>query len=113
MGEETAYQYDGAGNLTQKIDAKNQKTEYMYDDAGRLTDIKYYASAGDTAPVKTVNFTYDNIGNLTGYDDEVTSATYGYDDLYRKVSEAVNYGAFTKTNAYTYLKNGLKETFTV
>ena len=36
----------------------------------------------------------------------------GYDDLYRKISESVNYGAFAKTNAYTYLKNGLKETYT-
>ena len=37
---------------------------------------------------------------------------YGYDDLYRKISESVNYGAFAKTNTYTYLKNGLKETYT-
>jgi YD repeat-containing protein len=42
MGEETTYQYDGVGNLVQKIDAKNQKTEYIYDDSGRLTQIKYY-----------------------------------------------------------------------
>ena len=112
MGAETSYTYDEAGNLIEKIDAKNQKTEYVYDDAGRLTDIKYFASAGDTVPAKTVTFTYDNVGNLTGYDDGTTAATYGYDEVYRKVAEAVNYGPFTKTNAYNYLKNGLKETFT-
>ncbi|MBU4339252.1 hypothetical protein KKD57_06945, partial [Patescibacteria group bacterium] len=57
-------------------------------------------------------FTYDATGNLTGYDDGTTSGTYGYDALSQKISESVNYGPFTKTNAYTYLKNGLKQTFT-
>ena len=112
LAEETSYAYDAAGNLTQKIDAKNQKTEYIYDDAGRLTDIKYFNPADHVNPVKTVNFTYDKVGNLKSYNDGTTSAQYGYDELYRKVSEGVNYGPFTKTNAYTYLKNGLKETFT-
>jgi len=84
----------------------------VYDDAGRLTDIKYFNPADHVNPVKTVTFTYDNVGNLTGYNDGTTSTTYDYDAVYRKVAEAINYGAFTKTNAYTYLKNGLKETFT-
>ena len=112
MLEETTYDYDPAGNLIEKIDAKDQKTTYVYDDAGRLEEINYFTASPDTVPAKTVTFTYDEIGNLTGYDDGTTSATYGYDDLYRKISESVNYGAFTKTNAYTYLKNGLKETYT-
>ena len=112
MAEETTYDYDPAGNLIEKIDTKDQKTTYLYDDAGRLEEINYYAASADTVPAKTVTFTYDEIGNLTGYDDGTTSATYGYDDLYRKISESVNYGAFTKTNAYSYLKNGLKETYT-
>jgi RHS repeat-associated protein len=110
--QETLYVYDGAGNLIEKIDAKNQKNTYGYDDTGKLTEIKYFAMSTDTVPVKTVAFTYDAIGNLTGYNDGTTSAAYGYDALYQKVSESVNYGPFTKTNAYTYLKNGLKQTFT-
>ena len=112
MGAETAYTYDEAGNLIRKIDAKNQKTEYVYDDAGRLTDIKYYNPGDHVNPVKTVSFTYDKVGNLESYNDGTTSATYSYDEVYRKVAEAVNYGPFTKTNAYTYLKNSLKQTFT-
>jgi YD repeat-containing protein len=112
MLQETHYDYDGAGNLIQKIDAKNQKTTYVYDDAGKLIEINYLAVSTHTVPAKTVTFTYDAIGNLTGYSDGTTSAVYGYDDLYRKISESVNYGPFTKTNAYTYLKNGLKETHT-
>ena len=82
--QETSYAYDAAGNLVQKIDAKNQKTEYEYDDAGRLKHIRYFATADDIAPAKTVTFTYDEAGNLTGYDDGTTSAIYSYDDLHRK-----------------------------
>ena len=111
-GQETAYAYDAAGNLVQKIDAKNQKTVYDYDGAGRLTEIRYFATSDDTAPVKTVTFIYDAAGNLTGYDDGTTSAVYSYDDLNRKIGETVNYGPFALTNSYTYYNNGLKETFT-
>ena len=111
-GQETSYAYDAAGNLAQKIDAKNQKTVYEYDGAGRLTEIRYFATANDTSPVKTVTFTYDRTGTLTGYDDGTTSAVYSYDDLNRKIGETVNYGPFALTNSYTYYNNGLKETFT-
>jgi len=111
-GQQTAYGYDDAGNLIEKIDAKNQKTEYEYDDAGRLAYIRYFAAAEDVNPAKTVSFSYDDAGNLTGYDDGITSALYAYDDLYRKLSETVNYGGFELTNSYTYYKNGLKKTFT-
>jgi hypothetical protein len=51
-------------------------------------------------------------GNLTGYDDGVTSAVYGYDEAYRKTDETVNYSPFTLTNRYAYYKNGLKKRFT-
>ena len=111
-GQETFYAYDAAGNLVQKIDAKNQKTVYEFDDAGRLTEIRYFTTADDTAPVKTVTFTYDRTGVLTGYDDGATSAIYTYDDLNRKIGETVNYGPFYLTNSYTYYNNGLKESFT-
>ena len=111
-GQETSYAYDAAGNLTEKIDAKNQKTVYKYDAAGRLTEIRYFATADDTVPVKTVTFTYDRTGTLTGYDDGITAASYSYDDLNRKIGETVNYGPFALTNGYTYYNNGLKETFT-
>jgi len=111
MGEETTYQYDGVGNLIQKIDVKNQKTEYTYDDAGRMTEIRYYTADDHTTPVKSVTFTYDRVGNLMGYDDGTTSATYTYDNTYRKTSESVNYGPFQKTYSYTYYNNGMKKTF--
>jgi YD repeat-containing protein len=52
------------------------------------------------------------MGNLTGYDDGVTSAVYGYDETYRKVSEAVDYGDFTLSNMIEYFNDGRKKTFT-
>ena len=100
------------GNLVQKIDAKNQKTAYEYDDAGRLSRIRYFDATDDVNPSKTVSFSYDPDGNLTGYDDGITSAVYAYDNLYRKLSETVNYGSFEQTNSYTYYDNGLKKSFT-
>ncbi len=111
-GQVTSYAYDAAGNLTQKLDAKNQKIEYEYDDAGRLAEIRHYESANQAASVKTVNFTYNRAGNLTGYDDGITSALYTYDDANRKISEMVNYGPLALTNHYTYYNNGSKESFT-
>ena len=112
MGEATVYEYDGLGNLTAKIDAKNQKTEYVYDDTGRRVKAIYYAAGDHTTPVKTVTFTYDNAGNLLSYDDGTTSAQYQYDDLYRKIMERVDYGAFSLGHSYGYYKNGLKKSFT-
>ena len=111
-GQETAYAYDDGGNLVEKTDARNQKTEYDYDDAGRLTEIRYFEATDHDNPAKTVKFSYDRVGNLTGYNDGITSATYTYDDLYRKMSETVNYGLFDQTNSYTYYNNGLKKTYT-
>ncbi len=111
-GQQTSYQYDAAGNLTKKIDAKDQKTEYNYDDAGRLVEIRYFESSDNVNPIKTVTLTYDRVGNLTGYNDGITSATYIYDDLYRKLSETLNYGSFELGHNYTYYRNGLKQTFT-
>jgi RHS repeat-associated protein len=112
MGQEVSYQYDAAGNLIQKTDAKGQKTEYGYDEAGRLVSTSYYHAAGDPTPVKTVTFAYDNLGNLTSYEDGQTSGTYEYYDLSRKTLEAVNYGPFIKSIGYQYYANGAKKSFT-
>ena len=112
MGEETSYRYDESGNLSEEIDPKGQKTEYGYNASGRLTTIKYYTAADHTTPVKTVTFTYDDAGNLKSYDDGTTSATYEYDDVYRKTSETIHHGGFSKTHSYTYYDNGTKKTFT-
>ncbi len=110
MGETFLYTYDAAGNLAAKTDAEDQTTQYFYDAAGRLIRTEYYDEGGSL--VKTVTFTYDTAGRLTGYDDGTTSAVYTYDLLGRKTSETVDFGPFSKTITYTYTKTGRKETFT-
>ena len=111
-GQQTTYEYDEIGNLIEKIDAKDQKTEFDYDVAGRLVGVRYFEPSDYVNPVKTISFTYDRIGNLTGYNDGTTSAIYTYDGLNRKLSETVNYELFELGYSYTYYKNGLKRTFT-
>lgn len=112
MGEQTRYEYDADGNRTALIDAKDQKIAYEYDAANRLIRTRYFAAGDQANPIKTVTFTYDQLGNLISYHDGTTSATYTYDDLKRKIGESVNYGPFTLSYAYTYLANGLKKSFT-
>ncbi len=111
LTETTDYWYDDAGNLDEKQDANGQRTEYDSDTATRLTEIRYFDSSA--TQTGSVTFNYDNSGNLTGYDDGTTSATYTYDDLGQKLSETVNYGTFSKTFSYTYYTNGQKKTFTM
>ena len=110
--QETTYEYDAVGNVTAINDARGQRIEYTYNAVNRLTQVHYFSSADYTTPAKTVVFTYDDLGNLTGYDDGETSAVYGYDDLSQKTSEAISYGTFSLSYSYTYYANGLKKTFT-
>jgi len=112
MEEVTQYAYDAAGNQTTLRDAKGQKIRYQYDALNRLTQVDYYAATDHSTPVKTVDFSYDALGNLVSYEDGSTSATYRYDALQRKLSETVNYGSFTLSTAYEYEANGLKKAFT-
>ncbi|MCP4379504.1 MAG: RHS repeat protein [bacterium] len=110
MGQQTVYQYDPAGNLIEKQDAKNQSTTYGYDDAGRLTQLQSADS--------TVSFSYDNAGNLLGYNEctdarPCVSAGYSYNALNQKLTESVNYGGLTKSFSYGYAANGQKTSFTM
>jgi len=109
---QTGFAYDPAGNLTEKTDAKNQKTAYAYDAGGRLVHIEYFTASNHSTPQKTVTFTYDASGNLTGYDDGVTSAVYAFDAASRKIAETVDFGPFSKTIGYTYYQNSRKQSFT-
>ncbi len=112
LGEETTYRYDALGNRTAVLDSKGQKIGYEYDDRNRLVRAHYYAAGDHFDPVKTVDFSYDNLGRLISYDDGTTSAAYTYDELGRKTEEAVNYGPFTLGYSYAYYANGAKKSFT-
>ena len=112
LGQETSYAYDGNGNLIEKTDAENRTTKYIFDEVSRLEEIRFYDAGSQDPPVKTVSFTYNDIGKITGYTDGTVSGTFDYDAAYRKVSETIDYGSFAVTYRYTYYKNGLKKNFT-
>ena len=112
MLEEIVYEYDTVGNRTAVNDTKGQRIEYTYNAINRLTQVRYYAAGDHQNPIKTVDFTYDELGNIKTYNDGTTSATYTYDDLSRKISESVNYGPVSLSYAYTYYANSVKKTFT-
>jgi RHS repeat-associated protein len=107
MLQVTSYDYDANGNLIKKLDANNQITEYEYNAYNQLVKVYY---GGKVSPVKTVSFSHDNVGNLLGWDDEVYSATYVYDELNRVLSVATVYPFGTKTVSYGYDRFGNKST---
>jgi len=80
LGDETTFEYDAGGNRTAIWDAKGQKIEYEYDASNWLSRVRYYTTGDHSTPVKTVDFTYDKLGNLKTYDDGITSAVYTYDE---------------------------------
>jgi len=112
LQKETTFEYDANGNRSAVVDNVGQRIEFDHDAANRVSQVRYYEAGNLTTPVKTVDFTYDEIGNLTGYSDGVTSADYTYDALSRKLSETVDYGELSLSYGYSYDGNGLKKTFT-
>jgi RHS repeat-associated protein len=112
LGQETGYSYDAGGNCTRVVDARGRATAFSYDALNRLVVREHFMAEDPSAPVTTVTFHYDDVGNLVGYDDGKTTAAYRYDALGRRVEETVDYGPFALTSAHSYLANGLKESFT-
>jgi RHS repeat-associated protein len=111
MGQTIRYAYDEIGNLTERTDSRNQRQVHTFDSANRKTKTETFA-ANSTTPAKTVTYTYDSRGLMTGYADGTTSATYTYDTKGQKLNEAVNYGRFAVTHGYTYHPNGQKASYT-
>ncbi|MBL0042694.1 MAG: RHS repeat protein [Xanthomonadales bacterium] len=111
MGQTYRYRYDANGNLVEKIDARNQRSVTTYDDANQRSQVEYFEANSEVAH-KTVTFSYDDRGLLSGYNDQTTSASYGYDELGRKTTETVDYGPFNLGHSYTYKANGQKASYT-
>ncbi|MDP3488483.1 MAG: RHS repeat-associated core domain-containing protein [Bacillota bacterium] len=63
--------YDAAGNLTQLAYTNGRTTNYTYNNRGLLSRI--------LSPVLDLQYAYDNVGNITGINNEV----YSYDGLNR------------------------------
>ena len=82
------YIYEGS-DLVQKTDRNGRVTRYEYDALHRLEFEKWYTNqaAYDTSPnspLRTIGYTYDDVGNLLSIDDPDASYEFEYDDLNRQ-----------------------------
>ncbi|WP_071932431.1 RHS repeat-associated core domain-containing protein [Candidatus Thiodiazotropha endoloripes] len=110
-GQTISYNYDPAGNLITTTDPDGRRTVSIYDEAGQLETQAHYAP-GATDPERSITYTYDHSGNMTGWSDGAVNAILVYDENNQKTSETVNYGAFSLSHGYTYDSAGNKRTYT-
>jgi len=86
-----SYLYDLAGNLIWKKDRLDQITRYDFDKLARVVQERWKNAAGTT--IRTMPFTYDNLGRLVGAADATSgaAAVYGYTyDALGRVTQATH-----------------------
>src|SRR5208283_678153 len=102
------YGYDNVGNLTSKTDRKNQLITYTYDQLNRLTQKAY----PDTS---TVNYTYDNDSRLTQVTDPTGTYQFTFDNMGRLTGTSTQYAFLTSrtlTTSYGYDAASNRTSFT-
>ena len=104
--------YDQNGQIETLVTPNGELTRFLYNDAGDHLTTEIYASASSQTPAKVVTYNRNLIGQLSGYDDGVTSATYVYDDNERLLQATVDFGPFSKSYSYTYYENGWIKSYT-
>lgn len=84
--------YDAAGNVTTKTDARNKVTKYRYDTTNKLTSITYNDAT-------VASFTYGT-GNAQGklrlLTDKTATTTWGYDEFHRVITKTQQIGTVSK-----------------
>jgi RHS repeat-associated protein len=106
------YSYDANGNLSTEVTPNVEKVVYTYNDANELTQMQFFATASDPTPTQTTTLSYNELGQLTAYDDGETSGTYTYDELGQLKTATTDYGPFVKSISYTYDAAGNIATYT-
>ncbi|MDC0357840.1 RHS domain-containing protein [Oligoflexia bacterium] len=108
-----AFTYDVMGNVQSYLSSLNKLHWFSHDLSSRTTQVDIYPGPTNTGtPVNTTTYDYNFRGDVTGYADSATSTTFGLDKIGRLLNSSTNYGPFSKSHAYTYLKNGLRNTYT-
>ena len=100
----TQYTYDAANSVIKKIDGRNVETDYGYDAFKRLAGVTYPASTSENA-----TFAYDNVysgkqrgGRLTGFSNDGSSGSIGYDAAGNVASQSETIGVNSYTTLYQY-----------
>ena len=117
LGQTITYTYDPTGNLASVTDPKGQVRKYAYDDTGRRVGENHYLTladaTGNTNAAKTINYSYNDLGALDGWNNGSVQGTINYDaKQLRKTGDTVNHGSFSLSYGYDYYANGLKKSFT-
>ena len=100
VSKATHYSYDSRGRLTDIVYPDNAKLHYVYDAAGQKTEETITTPDGQS---QTIDYTYDDAGNLWTVTANGKTFTYHYDDANRKTERDDPNGLVTK---YTYDANG-------
>ncbi len=119
LGQTTQYQYDDTGNLTHYQDAKGNTIAYTYDAAGRRAQ-ETHTPAGAATPSRTLIYTTNALGSLTGLTDDYDTGVAGnanrlpyrqvltLDALQRSTEETITLGSNSWTTRSTWTPTGQK-----
>ncbi|MEO1496632.1 MAG: RHS repeat-associated core domain-containing protein [Planctomycetota bacterium] len=78
LGEVTSYTYDATDNLIGKTDRNGRATAFAYDEIDRLVAETWLDTDGAT-PLNTIDYAYDEAGNLLSVVDAYSALAFTYD----------------------------------
>ena len=99
----TICRYDPNGNLTQSVAASGAVANYTYDALDRVSTVTYPSDSAEN-----VTYTYDQaaagfgVGRLTAVTDAVGTLNWTYDERGNLLAETRTIGGATLLTAYTY-----------
>jgi YD repeat-containing protein len=102
------YVYDAVGNLTSRVDRKNQTILYVYDALNRLSHKGYPDATG-------VDYVYDLAGKIHQVTDPTGSYGLAYDNMSRLIGTTTQHAflpRITYTSAYGYDATSNRTSFT-
>ncbi|GAA6623079.1 putative Ig domain-containing protein [Scytonema sp. NUACC26] len=101
LGNVATYGYDGVNNLVQLTDRNNRQRTFTYDGVNRLIQENWL---NNNTPERTINFTYDAVGNLIKSTDVDSTYNFVYDsrDRVTQVNSTGITGLVPVNLNYTY-----------
>jgi RHS repeat-associated protein len=112
-GRGLTYTYNTNGSVSTITGGKDEYLKLFYDKARQLEKVLIFPANVAPLPVRTINYTRNLRGELTGIADGLLLQKYELDAAGRVLSAATTYDAgFIKSHSYTYSENGLTNSYT-